>query len=84
MDVGVRELKSKLSEYLNRAASGESITVTDRGQPVARLVGLNELSAVERGIEQGWIEAPRRTRLDPVEGALAKTSVLAALEEDRG
>lgn len=36
--VGVRELKSSLSEYLRRIAGGESILVTDRGKPVARLV----------------------------------------------
>jgi antitoxin Phd_YefM of type II toxin-antitoxin system len=33
--VGVRELKNRLSEFLRRAAEGERITVTDRGQPLA-------------------------------------------------
>lgn len=33
--VGVRELKSRLSEYLRRARDGERVVVTDRGQPVA-------------------------------------------------
>lgn len=33
--VGVRELKAGLSKYLRRARLGESITVTDRGKPVA-------------------------------------------------
>jgi prevent-host-death family protein len=84
MDVGVRELKSKLSEYLNRAAAGEAITVTDRGRPVARLVGLSGLSAVERGIEQGWIDPPRRARLEPVDRVRALASVLEILDEDRG
>ena len=35
MNVGVRELKAKLSEYLGRAASGEEVVVTDRGRMVA-------------------------------------------------
>ena len=37
MEVGVREFKAKLSNYLARAAAGEVLTVTDRGQPVAVL-----------------------------------------------
>lgn len=37
--VGVRELKAHLSEYLERAAAGEEITVTDRGRPKVVLTG---------------------------------------------
>ncbi|MGE3329224.1 MAG: type II toxin-antitoxin system Phd/YefM family antitoxin, partial [Acidimicrobiia bacterium] len=35
MNVGVRELKQGLSEYLDRVAGGEILTVTDRGTPKA-------------------------------------------------
>ena len=38
MDVGVRELKSRLSEYLARVERGETVNVTSRGRRVARLV----------------------------------------------
>ncbi|HEX2824751.1 MAG TPA: type II toxin-antitoxin system prevent-host-death family antitoxin [Burkholderiales bacterium] len=38
MDVSVRELKSRLSEYLRRAAQGEEVIVTSHGREVARLV----------------------------------------------
>jgi prevent-host-death family protein len=37
MNVGVRELKSHLSGYLARVRAGETIVVTDRGKPIARL-----------------------------------------------
>lgn len=33
MNVGVRELKQHLSEFLDRAAAGEVVTITDRGVP---------------------------------------------------
>jgi prevent-host-death family protein len=33
--VGIRELKNRLSELLQRVADGERITVTDRGRPIA-------------------------------------------------
>lgn len=35
---GVRELKNRLSMYLDRVKRGERITVTQRGRPVAELV----------------------------------------------
>ena len=38
MEVSVRELKSRLSEYLRRAANGQEVLVTSRGRPVARLM----------------------------------------------
>ena len=36
-DVGIRELKQRLSEYLDRAEGGEVLRVTDRGRPKAQL-----------------------------------------------
>ena len=38
MDVAVRELKNRLSEYLRRVEAGEEVVVTSRGRPVAQLV----------------------------------------------
>ena len=84
MDVGIRELKSRLSEFVDRAASGEDLIVTDRGRPVARLVPFSSASAIDRGIEEGWIEAPRRGRLAPAAPSRSDRSVLAVLDEDRG
>lgn len=36
--VGVRELRQNLSRYLERVKKGETLTVTERGHEVARLV----------------------------------------------
>jgi prevent-host-death family protein len=36
--VGVRELRQNLSKYLERVKEGETLTVTERGKEVARLV----------------------------------------------
>jgi len=36
--IGVRELRQHASRYLERVAHGETLEVTDRGRPVARLV----------------------------------------------
>jgi prevent-host-death family protein len=36
--IGVRELRQNASRYLARVEKGETLEVTDRGRPVARLV----------------------------------------------
>jgi prevent-host-death family protein len=40
--VGVRELRQNLSKYLDRVKDGESLTVTERGREVARLIPSRE------------------------------------------
>ena len=37
----ISELKASLSEYLAGLKAGEEVVVTDRGNPVARLVPIN-------------------------------------------
>lgn len=84
VDVGIRELKAHLSEYLERAARGEVVRVTDRGRPKALLGPVLGPSRVEDGIRSGWITpghgplptAPRR--------AQASARILDVLAEDRG
>ena len=44
--VGVRELRQNLSVYLERIALGETLEVTDRGQPVAILAPLPRPSSM--------------------------------------
>ena len=39
--IGVRELRQHASRYLARVVRGETLEVTDRGRPVARLVPLH-------------------------------------------
>jgi len=39
--VGVRDLKNRLSAYLERVKRGEAITVTEHGRPIARLVAVD-------------------------------------------
>ncbi|HET7057616.1 MAG TPA: type II toxin-antitoxin system prevent-host-death family antitoxin [Nitrospiraceae bacterium] len=37
-EVGVRELKNRLSRYLKRVQAGEEVIVTEHGRTIARLV----------------------------------------------
>jgi prevent-host-death family protein len=36
--IGIRELKTRLSQYLHRVKSGESLVITERGTPIGRIV----------------------------------------------
>jgi prevent-host-death family protein len=86
MDVGVRELKQHLSQYLDRAEGGQVITVTERGRPKALLMPLpgsgNRLAA---GIDEGWITAAQRPgSLAPTKRATSSTKVADVVDLDRG
>ena len=84
MDVGVRELKQRLSECLERAARGESITVTDRGRPKAILGPVPGAARLEQGIAEGWITRGSGEPLSAVKRAKAQRTVREVLDEDRG
>ena len=51
VSVGVRELKNRLSHYLERVRNGEEIAVTDRGREVA-VIKPPERSEVQRAFER--------------------------------
>jgi prevent-host-death family protein len=83
-DVGVRELKQRLSEYLDRAERGELLRVTDRGRPKALLGPLPGRARVEQGIAEGWITAGSGARLRPIRRVKSSSRILDVLAEDRG
>jgi|LauGreDrversion4_2_1035121.scaffolds.fasta_scaffold1124818_2 prevent-host-death family protein len=60
MDVGIRELKQRLSEIIDLVAKGETVRVTDRGVPKAVLTPAVSSDVLAIGIEEGWIRPPRR------------------------
>jgi prevent-host-death family protein len=80
-DVGVRELKHRLSEYLDRAERGELVRVAERGRPKALLGPLSGRARVEEGVG----EAPGSgASLGAVRRWKARRPVLEVLGEDRG
>jgi len=38
MEVGIRDLKARLSYYVRQVKSGETVVITERGKPVGRIV----------------------------------------------
>lgn len=84
MNVGIRELESNLTQYVALAAKGERVTVIDDGRPVAELVPFSGGSHIERGIDAGWVHAPRRTALGEALLFERRWSIAGVLDEDRG
>jgi prevent-host-death family protein len=86
MDVGVRELKQHLSRYLERAARGEAIRVTDRGVPKAILGPVPGSARLEEGIAGGWIAPPASTTAVArrVRRAHAVARIEDVIADDRG
>ena len=86
--VGARELKTRLGTYLRRVRQGQTLVVTDRGQPVAELRPLvtdSGLEAVLATLSAGGLVTRARVRplspFRPIEsrGRSAESAVL----EDR-
>ena len=89
----ISEAKAKLSALLDRVKAGETVTITDRGVPVAQLTPLHTSAEVdwdarlEKLERQGLIRRPKK-KLD-VEWFLSRPlpksreSVLEALLEER-
>jgi prevent-host-death family protein len=55
IEVGVRELRNSLSRYLRRVRSGETIVITDRGVPVARVIPAGIPENIARLLAEGRV-----------------------------
>jgi prevent-host-death family protein len=61
MDVAVTELRAHLREYLDRAHNGETVVITDRGMPIARLTALDHEDLIEKLTREGVLGRPKTT-----------------------
>lgn len=85
MDIGVRELKQRLSEILDRAAAGELIRVTDRGHAKALIGPVPGTASLQAGIDAGWISPPESSAPPRrVARGQARTAIAHSLADDRG
>lgn len=80
MEVGIRALKQNASAVVAHAAAGETVTITDRGRPVAQL-GPITASPLQRLITAGRARPARHpiTSLARPEPGPALTGELAAM-----
>ncbi|MFE3546050.1 type II toxin-antitoxin system Phd/YefM family antitoxin [Nocardia sp. NPDC059177] len=71
MEIGVRDLRDHLSRHLAEVRSGRSVTITDHGNPIARIVPVDRLTALEQLRKEGRIQPARKrkqTTTEPIQG----------------
>jgi prevent-host-death family protein len=87
MEIGIRDLRNGLSRYLEMVKSGEEITVTEHGRPIARISAASTQSTIDDLIARGIVLAPQRPKaahLDwtPIKSRGGVSDILA--EQRRG
>ena len=86
--VGVRELRQNLSVYLDRVKAGETLEVTERGEPVA-LLGprpTKPISVIDRLIAEGRVTPAKydhRTLPPPPPGEPGEPTLSEILQQMR-
>ena len=69
VEIGIRELRSDLSNHVKKAARGETVVITIGGEPTAKLTALPS-GPVQQTMEEAYasgrvIRAPRRGETPP-------------------
>ena len=62
LEVGIRELRDHLRRWLDAVGRGEEVTITERGRPVARLIGASAPAPYDRLVAAGLITPAKRPR----------------------
>ncbi|SEP28679.1 type II toxin-antitoxin system Phd/YefM family antitoxin [Trujillonella endophytica] len=81
--IGIRELRNSLSKHISAVAEGATITVTDHGRPVARIVPVGRPTALERLIADGVVQPPRRAKGPAPEPVVADFALSEIVIADR-
>lgn len=87
MTVGIRELKARLSNYMQQVKAGATLVITERGKPVGRIVPLSP--AVEAWVQElvqarliAW-SGHKLVPMAPVARTRGRRTVAGLLLEDR-
>ena len=64
MEIGIRELRDGLSRHLAEVRAGRVVTITDHGQPIARIVPIDRPTRLEALIAEGRVR-PAVSRKQP-------------------
>ena len=79
--VGIAELKSKLSEFLRAVQRGESIAVLDRNRAVAHIVPIRDRPGLR--IRKPAADSPKPNKVSLPKPTQHKVDVLELLLEER-
>ena len=82
MEVGVRELRDGLSRHLAEVRRGRTVTVTDHGHVIARIVPVGTPTAPQRLVDEGRVTLPGR-RKGPAPSPVAAASTVSDLVHEQ-
>jgi prevent-host-death family protein len=82
-EVGIRALKQNASAVVAEAAAGETVTITDRGRPVARMTAIPK-SRLQALIDAGHARVARRriVELSPPADGPSLSKELQSMRDD--
>ena len=83
MEIGIRELRDGVSKYLADVRSGRTLTVTDHGRPVARIVPVGQLTRLEQLKAEGRVRPAGRPKSPAPEPVTAGGIVSDLIDDQR-
>ena len=83
MDIGVRELRDTLSRQLAQVRAGHTVTVTDHGRPIARIVPVGRPTRLEQLRAEGRITPATSAKRPAPEPSESVGSVVDLIDEQR-
>lgn len=82
MEIGIRELRDTLSRQLAAVRSGRTVTVTDHGRPIARIVPVDQPTRLEQLRAEGRVK-PAGRRKRPAPDPVSATGTVSDLIGDQ-
>lgn len=83
MEIGVRELRDALSKHLAEVRDGRTLTVTDHGRPIARIVPVGVPTRLERLRAEGRVTRAARRKSSAPEPVAASAPVSELVDDQR-
>ncbi|WP_225725607.1 MULTISPECIES: type II toxin-antitoxin system Phd/YefM family antitoxin [unclassified Nocardia] len=83
MEIGIRELRDGLSRHLAEVRAGHTVTVTDHGRPIARIVPVERLTTLEQLRAEGRIQPARKPKQPAPQPIRGKGIVTDLIDEQR-
>lgn len=84
MEVGIRELRGQLSDYLARVREGTEVVITDRGTAIARIIPITGGRAFDRAVAEGLVTpALRQDRTRPDQRVQSRDTITDLVAEQR-
>lgn len=78
MEIGIKELRDGLSRHLSDVRAGGTVTVTDHGRPIARIIPIDRPNRLEQLIAEGRVTKASR-RKGPIPEPLATAGTVSDL-----